>query len=214
MISQAAFYGPVPALPLARPRSLAPASLAAGRATWRQLYKDRSSRKTYSQKEKRSSGSPTLLKIVSWSRFSGKTYFYAIHPRLGEALCAEFVAIVAVEGSQWFAGCLKQRHGRPRKSPSRAGADGAETGCGRACLHKVPHPDDHDLGEGKNGTYSLQLFVVVFDTTLLGIHSWVRFCRQEFGEFPRLVGRYYTVATYCPSRPGELPKFLLIKPHA
>ena len=26
--------------------------------------------------------------------------------------------------------------------------------------------------------------------TLLGGHSWMRFCRQEFGEFPRLVGRY------------------------
>ena len=28
------------------------------------------------------------------------------------------------------------------------------------------------------------------DSTLLGISSWVRFCRQEFGRFPRLVGRY------------------------
>ena len=25
--------------------------------------------------------------------------------------------------------------------------------------------------------------------TLLGVLSWVRFCQQEFGEFPRLVGR-------------------------
>ena len=26
--------------------------------------------------------------------------------------------------------------------------------------------------------------------TLLGVQSWVRFCRQEFGEFTQLVGRY------------------------
>ena len=31
------------------------------------------------------------------------------------------------------------------------------------------------------------LYVV---STLLGVQLWVRFCRQEFGEFPRLVGRY------------------------
>ena len=28
--------------------------------------------------------------------------------------------------------------------------------------------------------------------TLLGVQSCVRFCQQEFGEFPRLVGRYYS----------------------
>ena len=38
--------------------------------------------------------------------------------------------------------------------------------------------------------------------TLLGVQSWVRFCEKELGEFPRLMGRY------CPSRSGELPKFL------
>ena len=27
-------------------------------------------------------------------------------------------------------------------------------------------------------------------TTLLGVQSWLRFCHQEVGEFPRLVGRY------------------------
>ena len=26
--------------------------------------------------------------------------------------------------------------------------------------------------------------------TLLGVPSWVRFCQQEFGVFPRMVGRY------------------------
>ena len=47
---------------------------------WRHLYKDRSSRKTDSRSEKRHSGSHILLKIVSENQFSGKTYFYTIHP--------------------------------------------------------------------------------------------------------------------------------------
>ena len=51
-----------------------------GTALWRQLYKNKSSGKTDSQLEKRSSGS--LLEIVSENRFSGKTYFYTIHPCL------------------------------------------------------------------------------------------------------------------------------------
>ena len=47
---------------------------------WRKLYKNRSSRKTDSRWEKRSSGSPILLEIVSENWFSGKTYFYTIGP--------------------------------------------------------------------------------------------------------------------------------------
>ena len=43
-----------------------------------ELYKNRSSRKTDSQQEKMSSGSPILLIIVSENWFSGKTYFYTI----------------------------------------------------------------------------------------------------------------------------------------
>ena len=46
-----------------------------------QLYKIRSSGKTDSQSEKRSSGSHILLKIVSENRFSRKTYFYTITSR-------------------------------------------------------------------------------------------------------------------------------------
>ena len=46
-----------------------------------QLYKKRSSGKTDSQQDKRSSGIPILLKIVSEFRFSGKTYLYTIAPR-------------------------------------------------------------------------------------------------------------------------------------
>ena len=42
------------------------------------MYKNRSSRKTDSHSEKRSSGSPILLKIVSENQFSGKTNFYTI----------------------------------------------------------------------------------------------------------------------------------------
>ena len=49
---------------------------------WGQLFKNRSSRKSDSQWEKRSSMSKILLKIVSENRFSGKTYFYTIHPRM------------------------------------------------------------------------------------------------------------------------------------
>ena len=47
---------------------------------WRQLYKNRSSGKTDSQKEPRSWGSPILLKTVSENRFSGKTYFIQLVP--------------------------------------------------------------------------------------------------------------------------------------
>ena len=52
---------------------------------------------------------------------------------------------------------------------------------------------------------------LVKDNTLLGGSSFVRFCQQEFGEFPGWWAT--TVVTYCPSRPGEHPKFLLTKPH-
>ena len=50
------------------------------RRHWRQLYKNRSSRKTDSQQEKRSSGSHILSKIVSENRFSGKTYSLQLVP--------------------------------------------------------------------------------------------------------------------------------------
>ena len=43
-----------------------------------ELYKNRSSGKTDSQQEKRSSGSPILFQLVSENGFSGKTYFYTI----------------------------------------------------------------------------------------------------------------------------------------
>ena len=46
-----------------------------------ELYKNRSSRKTDFQKEKKSTGSPILLKIVSENRFSGKPYFCTIASR-------------------------------------------------------------------------------------------------------------------------------------
>ena len=49
-----------------------------------ELYKIRSSRKTESQQEKRSCGSPILLKIESENRFSGKTDFYTIASRRKE----------------------------------------------------------------------------------------------------------------------------------
>ena len=50
-----------------------------------ELFKNRSSRKTDSQKRKRSSGSPIPLIIVSENWFSGKTYFYTIASRSGPA---------------------------------------------------------------------------------------------------------------------------------
>ena len=52
------------------------------RSAWDELYKNRSSRKTDSQQEKRSLGSPILLKIVSENRFSGKTHLYTIGSRM------------------------------------------------------------------------------------------------------------------------------------
>ena len=64
---------------------------------WRQLYKNRSSGKTDSQQEKRSSGSPILLKIVSENRFSGKTYFIQLPPGSGGGLAEEGELIEVVE---------------------------------------------------------------------------------------------------------------------
>ena len=56
-------------------------SVFAGSTSRDELYENRSSRKTNSQQEKGSYGSPILLIIVSENRFSGKTYFYAIASR-------------------------------------------------------------------------------------------------------------------------------------
>ena len=44
---------------------------------------------------------------------------------------------------------------------------------------------------------------------LLGVRSWVRFCRQEFGEFPRLVGRYCSYL--LPKQAGGTPQILVFK---
>ena len=46
-------------------------------------------------------------------------------------------------------------------------------------------------------------------TTLLGVQSWVRFCQQEFGEFPRLVGRYCSYL--LPKQAGGTPQILVDK---
>ena len=45
--------------------------------------------------------------------------------------------------------------------------------------------------------------------TLLGVQSWVRFCQQEFGEFPRQVGRYCSYL--LPKQAGRTPQILLFK---
>ena len=58
-----------------------------------------------------------------------------------------------------------------------------------------------------NGMIGLSLNARTF--FIIGVPSWVRFCQQEFGEFPRLVGRYCSYLLQA----GELPKFLLTKPH-
>ena len=50
------------------------------------------------------------------------------------------------------------------------------------------------------------------DYTLLGVQSWVRFCRQEFGEFPRLVGRYCSYL--LPKQAGGTPQILVDKTSA
>ena len=55
----------------------------ASKFTYRdEFYKNRSSGKTDSQKEKRSLGSYIIMKIVSENPFSGKTYFYTIASRI------------------------------------------------------------------------------------------------------------------------------------
>ena len=52
---------------------------------------------------------------------------------------------------------------------------------------------------------------IVSRHTLLGVQSWVRFCQQEFGEFPRPA---WAVGSYSSGPPagGKLPKFLSSKP--
>ena len=45
--------------------------------------------------------------------------------------------------------------------------------------------------------------------TLLDIQSWVRFCWHEFGEFPRLVGRYCSYLQ--PKQAGGTPQILVNK---
>ena len=62
-------------------------------ALWDELYENRSSRKTDSQLEKRSSVSSILLKIVSENRFPLKTYFYTIASSL-----ALYVSVKRHEG--------------------------------------------------------------------------------------------------------------------
>ena len=46
-------------------------------------------------------------------------------------------------------------------------------------------------------------------TTLLGVQSWMRFCQKEFGEFPRLVGRYYSYL--LPKQARGTPQILVDK---
>ena len=46
-------------------------------------------------------------------------------------------------------------------------------------------------------------------STLLGVPSCVRFCQQEFGELPRLVGRYCSYL--LPKQAGGTPQILVDK---
>ena len=46
-------------------------------------------------------------------------------------------------------------------------------------------------------------------STLLGVQSWVRFCQQEFGEFPWLVGRYCSYL--LPKQARGTPQILVDK---
>ena len=45
--------------------------------------------------------------------------------------------------------------------------------------------------------------------TLLGVPSCVRFCQQDFGEFPRLMGRYCSYL--LPKQAGGTPQILVDK---
>ena len=65
----------------------------------------------------------------------------------------------------------------------------------------------NDLGglQSHNGNYVHKIKM----TTLLGVQSWVRFCRQEFVEFPRLVGRYCSYL--LPMQAGGTPQILIFK---
>ena len=56
----------------------------------------------------------------------------------------------------------------------------------------------------------IQIEIKVCLYTERGVWSFARFWSGGFGEFPQLVGP--TIATYCPNRPGELPKFLFLNP--
>ena len=50
---------------------------------------------------------------------------------------------------------------------------------------------------------------IFMQPTLLGVQSWVRFCQQEFWEFPRLVGRYCSYL--LPKQAGGTPQILVDK---
>ena len=57
---------------------------------------------------------------------------------------------------------------------------------------------------------SASIWITLYTSTLLGGSSFARFCQQEFGEFPRLVGHFCSYL--LPKQAGVLPKFLLTKP--
>ena len=57
-------------------------------------------------------------------------------------------------------------------------------------------------------TPEIDVFHILFErNTLSGVPSCVRFCRQEFGEFPRLVGRYCSYLR--PKQAGGTPQILV-----
>ena len=68
----------------------------------------------------------------------------------------------------------------------------------------------NDLGglQSHNGNYVHKIKM----TTLLGVPSCVRFCQQEFVEFPRLVGRYCSYL--LPKQAGGTPQILVDKTSA
>ena len=106
---------------------------------------------------------------MSENQFSGKTYFYTIASRPHPQEQREGALRGAPQGGHHF---HQERMPRRRRRPLAA--------------HQGHSRDPHHH-------HRVQRWDIVHDSTLLGVPSWVRFCQQEFGEFPRppwAVGSY------------------------
>ena len=106
------------------------------------------------------------MKIISENRFSGKTYYYRIASRTLSLLSFITVSEMLLPKSALSPELRKLLGNFPAVRKTETKFPGAQR--------------------------AVEAFVESGYYTLLGVQSWVRFCKQEFGDFPRLVGRFYS----------------------